>query len=52
MKVIKFPEHKMKRPWLIKMRNMDKRFIANGIFSLASLAVGLAIVWFILHKMN
>jgi hypothetical protein len=52
MKIIKFPEHKMKRPWLIKMRNSDKRLLVNAGFSLASVIVGLAIVWFILHKMN
>lgn len=50
--VIKFPEHKIKRPWLMKVRNLDKRIIVQGVFSFSSLIVGLAIVWFILHKMN
>jgi len=52
MKIIKFPEKKIKNKWRQRFKNADKNQWANFIFSLASLGVGLAIVWFILHKMN
>lgn len=52
MKIIKFPERKTKRQWLLKIKNADKARWANFFFSLSSMLVGLAIVWFILHKMN
>lgn len=52
MKIIKFPEHRIRRKWLRKVQNADKTKVFNWIFSLSSMIVGLAIVWFILHKMN
>lgn len=52
MKVIKFPEHKMKRRWLLKLRNADKWKTINLLFSIGSVLAGLAIVWFVLHQMN
>lgn len=52
MKVIKFPEHKIRRKWLLSIQNSNKTKVINYLFSFSSVIVGLAIVWFILHKMN
>lgn len=52
MKIIKFPEHKIRRKWLRKIQNADATKTFNFLFSFSSVIVGLAIVWFILHKMN
>lgn len=52
MKIIKFPEHKIKRPWLRKMQNLNKSLLVNTILSFTSVIVGLTIVWFILRKIN
>ena len=51
-KVIRFPENKMKRQWLLKIQNADKRLWVNFMFSVASVIVGLSVFWFLLHKMN
>lgn len=52
-KVIKFPSHRVKRPrWLMRIRNVQKANIVNFLISLVSVLVGLAIVGFMVHKMN
>lgn len=53
MKVLKFPKDKMTKPrWWLKIRNMDKSQILNRIFSFACLILGIALVGFIVYKMN
>ena len=52
MKIIKFPENRIKNKLAQQIRNYDKTVIANFIISLSTLLVGVAIIWFIIHKLN